>query len=135
MVAMAKRAGYEVVDVSAGATGSSTKVSFTNMSISTSLAREAMRVTDIRQFKFPWEERQNGQDLRTFGSSRGQAWPALLPGRSNVVQMAVEVDDQAAMQTAVVVSAPVRPTGMFEKVVRKVHGEPFFGRESLRSET
>ena len=129
----AKRARYEVVDISAGATGGSASVSFTNMSISTSLAREAMRVTDIRQFKFPWEK---GRMSKIFGplETAGASMPSLLPGRSNVVQMAVEVDDQAAMQTAVVVSAPVRPSGMFEKVVRKVHGEPFLvERASKRS--
>lgn len=95
----AKRPKYTIVDKSPtdGAGGDS--LASVSQAVPDVLEKEAVRLTDSRQFKYPWEK---GRLSKIFGGSDSalSLVPKIQPSAGNFVKLSINVDAEASLSSS-----------------------------------
>lgn len=112
-----KRARVELEDVSEGA-ASSGDVAKVKSKAAAGLEHLALKSTDTKQFKLPWEK---GVMARIFseGSWSKFAGPKLVPGCSGAASLVLQVDDHSSMEPKIKFKEPPEVVGHFQHAVKK----------------
>ena len=133
----AKKAKFDLVDVPDLA-ASSSAVSRTGVwssgPLSPGLAMEALNMTDVQQFKYPWEK---GRLACIFQPQSAINDPRLKlqPGQGNVVELNVHVSGSGSLVPSI---DPVRnplDSGLYTKAVKKAVGVTFAEERQARRGT
>ena len=121
-----KRARYEVHDMAGDSASSRSRLqSLSTLTAPQHVASEALRLTDVKQFKFPWEK---GRLASIFDKEvKPKPFvPSILPGINGGVSIRVNVDEACEMSASLaMVQKQSSGESIFEHVVIKIHGLPF----------
>ena len=117
---IAKRLRYDVVDISSPV--DETKQGGANnvelIPLPQRLVADALKVTEKRQFLYPWEKGRLGRFYNPSSSSSLPSLPKLHPGSSNVIQVQLQVDDKSHVTGTLGLRAEQVSTALHVSVVK-----------------
>ena len=131
-----KRPRYSVVDVrdSSSKQVQTSGSAFSSLSVPAHLVKDAISVTDRKQFLYPWEKGRMGKFFEASTSLVLPCLPKLQPGRFNFVDVQLQVGDDASVSGALSLEQEVLKGTIYANIVKARVGTTYLEeRESKRT--
>lgn len=124
-----KRPKYTIVDKTTAGLGGSDAIADVRFAVPDVVEKEALRLTDKSQFKYPWEK---GRLAKFFGKGNPalNLTPKLQPSANNFVKLSMNVDAEASLSASLDVQHTALPDTLYVKAVKAFHGGSYIQERS-----